>query len=163
MGPAFHRRQAAASSINVRGTALAVCALGLVALVFQLHNRSGGDHQAPSMLARMGMAAGGGGGGGGCGGASFPSCCRYVKPLPFVENRDAIGRVLEEEEMHVGVELGVQRGVYAETLLNQWTKCKRYILVRAAHQTAGLGGCRPITRLIDRSIDRWVGCWVRRM
>ena len=63
--------------------------------------------------------------------SSYPCCWRYVKPIPFVADRNDIGRMLQEEEgMATGVELGVQRGVYAETLLDKWTKCKKFILVR---------------------------------
>lgn len=123
MGPAFLRRQAAGRlAVNVRDTALVVCAVGLVTLVFQLHSRGGGSgmHDT-SILARMG---------GGSAASAAPSCCRYVKPIPYLEDRDAIGRLLEEEEgMTRGIELGVQRGAYAETILGQWTKCKQYTLV----------------------------------
>lgn len=112
MGPAYHRRKAA-GLLSVRNTALFVSAVGLVALVIQIHQRKAGG---TTMLAWTGGG----------------DCHRYVKSLPFVENRDAIGRMLEEEEgMEVGIELGVQRGVYSETILSQWTKCKKYILVRA--------------------------------
>jgi len=52
-----------------------------------------------------------------------------VKPLPFVENRDAIGRVLEEEVIAVGIELGVQRGLFTVQTLSRWTKCKHMTLV----------------------------------
>ena len=112
MGPAFLRRQAAGRlQVNVRDTALVVCALGLIALVIQIHNQDSGapgTHNT-SILARMGGAAAG----------ASSSCCRYVKPIPFLEDRDAIGRLLEEEGMASGIELGVQRGAYAETLLGQ--------------------------------------------
>lgn len=135
MGPAYHRRKAA-GLLSVRGTALFVIAVGLVALVVQIHHRKadgGMGSIGTTMLAQTAAAGGGGSGGGAC-------HHRYVKSLPFVENRDAIGRMLEEEEgMETGIELGVQRGAYAETILSQWTKCKKYILVRCMCGDVRLG------------------------
>lgn len=126
MGPAYHRCFGLLQRrLHARDAAAAVCVLGLVALVVQIHHRGGGS--AGSIMPRtsqMFAAAG-------ANPSSAASCCRYVQPIPFVANRDAIGRLLEEEGMTAGVELGVQRGGYAETLLNEWTKCTKMTLVDA--------------------------------
>lgn len=40
-----------------------------------------------------------------------------------------IGRVLEDDGMTVGMELGVQSGLYAERTLKSWTNCKHMTVV----------------------------------
>jgi hypothetical protein len=107
--------------LTARNTALAICIIGLMALVVQVHHQRSG--KSMSVLNRLSMPAGPSSLG------SSASCYRDVKPLPFVENRDAIGRVLEEEGMAVGIELGVQRGLYTEKTLSRWIKCKHMTLV----------------------------------
>ena len=125
MGSAFHRRRRRAGLLAVG------VIVGLVALaISQVRNRdSNGAMQRTGMLASAGYLS-----------PSSSCCCPYVKPLPFVAKRDDIGRLLEEEGMAVGVELGVQRGLYAEILLNQWTKCKKFILVRVRQMCEYVGG-----------------------
>jgi len=107
--------------LTARNTALAVCIIGLMALVVRVHHQRSG--KSMSIANWSSMSAGPSSLG------SSASCYRDVKPLPFVENRDAIGRVLEEEGMAVGIELGVQRGLYTEKTLSRWTKCKHMTLV----------------------------------
>lgn len=43
--------------------------------------------------------------------------------------RDDIGTFLDSLGLTVGAELGVQRGEFANTTLNGWTKCKKYYLI----------------------------------
>jgi hypothetical protein len=40
-----------------------------------------------------------------------------------------LGRILEEEDTKTGAELGVQRGVFAEKIIQQWPMCTEYLLV----------------------------------
>jgi hypothetical protein len=49
--------------------------------------------------------------------------------VPTFKSRDDLGRILEEEGMKTGAELGVQRGVFAEQTLQQWPMCTDYLLV----------------------------------
>lgn len=58
------------------------------------------------------------------------ACTTQTKPIPLMRTRDEIGTLLNREpRMFVGLELGVQRGYFAQTTLRQWKKCKKYILV----------------------------------
>lgn len=52
-------------------------------------------------------------------------------PKPFIPppKRAQIGSLLEQEGMKVGLELGVQKGIFAEETLRQWSGCERYVLV----------------------------------
>ena len=43
--------------------------------------------------------------------------------------RDDFGHILEKEKFKIGVELGVQRGHFAEKTLSGWHGCERYVLV----------------------------------
>ena len=43
--------------------------------------------------------------------------------------RDDLGKILEKQKFHVGVELGVQRGLFSATILAQWQSCTKYVLV----------------------------------
>ena len=45
------------------------------------------------------------------------------------ENRNELGTILEQRGFKVGAELGVQRGLFAETTLTQWRSAKTYLLV----------------------------------
>ena len=40
------------------------------------------------------------------------------KPVPTFKNRGSLGKILEQEKMTVGVELGVQRGLFTRGILN---------------------------------------------
>jgi FkbM family methyltransferase len=51
------------------------------------------------------------------------------KPLPPISFRTDLGRICEEEHFKVGIELGVQRGIFAEQTLKQWKSCEKYVLV----------------------------------
>lgn len=50
-------------------------------------------------------------------------------PLPTLPTRDAIGSLLQQLNMTVGAELGVQRGDFAKTTLDQWSHAETYVLV----------------------------------
>ena len=49
--------------------------------------------------------------------------------LPPLDTRNAMGTILEAEQAQVGVELGVQTGLFAATTLQHWTCNKKYYLV----------------------------------
>ena len=49
--------------------------------------------------------------------------------LPTLKTRDELGSLLESLEFHTGVELGVQRGVFAKSMLDQWKSATEYVLV----------------------------------
>eukprot|EP00890_Picochlorum_soloecismus_P006229 jgi/Picsp_1/6607/NSC_03950-R1_conserved hypothetical len=49
--------------------------------------------------------------------------------LLALERRDGIGSLLELNGFTSGAELGVQRGIFAETTLGAWPSCRKYILV----------------------------------
>lgn len=51
------------------------------------------------------------------------------KPIRPIRNREEIGNVLEEEGFKIGVELGVQRGVFTSQTLSRWKSCESYLLV----------------------------------
>ena len=51
------------------------------------------------------------------------------KPVPTFKNRGSLGKILEQEKMTVGVELGVQRGLFTRGILNSWPSCTYYLLV----------------------------------
>jgi hypothetical protein len=59
----------------------------------------------------------------------FEDSQRSKKPIRPIENRLMIAKILQEEGMKVGAELGVQRGIYAEHNLAIWTSCEKYYLV----------------------------------
>lgn len=53
-------------------------------------------------------------------------------PVPVFGSRDDLGEILEREFPHgVGVELGVQKGYFAATTLQNWKNCSSYVLVDA--------------------------------
>lgn len=57
---------------------------------------------------------------------------RAIRPL---KNRNEIGDLLQEYGLKTGIEVGVQRGLYAEILLKKWKSCTNYKLVDLwAHQ-----------------------------
>lgn len=49
--------------------------------------------------------------------------------LESVQHRYDIGNILEKRHYKVGVELGVQAGIFARAMLSRWSKCEKYILV----------------------------------
>lgn len=49
--------------------------------------------------------------------------------VPTFKYRYELGEILETERAQSGVELGVQRGVFAEQLLKRWPSCRKYVLV----------------------------------
>jgi hypothetical protein len=49
--------------------------------------------------------------------------------VPTFKGRGELGRILEEEGLQTGAELGVQRGVFAGQTLQQWPSCTDYLLV----------------------------------
>lgn len=54
---------------------------------------------------------------------------RYPKPIPTFKTRFDLGDILHDEGFEIGVELGVQRGLFAEKLLSKWKSAKLYVLV----------------------------------
>ena len=52
-----------------------------------------------------------------------------IKPLPALKTREELGGLLESLNFTSGVELGVQRGIFAEATLKNWPSCKEYHLV----------------------------------
>jgi hypothetical protein len=52
-----------------------------------------------------------------------------TNPAITFYNRDDFGSILNKEKFKIGVELGVQRGLFAETTLTDWHSCERYVLV----------------------------------
>ena len=49
--------------------------------------------------------------------------------VPIVDTRNDFGVLLESENKKVGLEVGVQSGVYSEIILNNWINCEKYILL----------------------------------
>lgn len=52
-----------------------------------------------------------------------------TKYIPPIKTRAELGKLLSSEELTVGVELGVQQGLFAMETLKTWHTCKRYYLV----------------------------------
>jgi len=51
------------------------------------------------------------------------------KGVPPFKYRNDLGAILQQENKTTGVELGVQSGVFARTILSQWISCNEYHLV----------------------------------
>lgn len=51
------------------------------------------------------------------------------KAIPPLPKRSHLGHLLESERKRSGVELGVQRGMFASEILSLWPSAKRYVLV----------------------------------
>lgn len=49
--------------------------------------------------------------------------------LPTFNYRHGIGDILQAEGARTGVEIGVQRGIFAAELLSRWPSCRKYVLV----------------------------------
>jgi predicted O-methyltransferase YrrM len=49
--------------------------------------------------------------------------------LPTLKTRDDLGSLLESLGFHTGVELGVQRGIFTKSMLDQWKSATEYVLV----------------------------------
>ena len=58
--------------------------------------------------------------------AAAPRCRQVLLPL---DTRGKLATILESEQAHVGVEIGVQAGYFAETILRQWSHNTKYYLV----------------------------------
>lgn len=55
--------------------------------------------------------------------------------VPTFKSRDDLGEVMQKEGFSVGIELGVQRGLYSRVILSKWPSCTEYHLVDLwAHQ-----------------------------
>ena len=52
--------------------------------------------------------------------------------------RDDLGRLLDDLNLSVGAELGVQEGIFANITLSNWTKCKKYYLIDVWRQLDSL-------------------------
>lgn len=53
-----------------------------------------------------------------------------TKTIPKnLSSRDEIGMLLENEKLESGIEVGVQIGIYANTLLGKWNSCKTYVMI----------------------------------
>lgn len=57
---------------------------------------------------------------------THPRCRQVLLPL---DTRGKLATILESEQAHVGVEIGVQAGYFAETILRQWSHNTKYYLV----------------------------------
>lgn len=53
----------------------------------------------------------------------------YSKPIPTFKSRNQLGFILEAEGFKTGIELGVQRGLYSNTILSHWKSAELYVLV----------------------------------
>jgi hypothetical protein len=53
----------------------------------------------------------------------------HPKPIPPFRLRQDLGEILEKEGLKFGVELGVQKGEFAEQILNRWKSATKYVLV----------------------------------
>lgn len=51
------------------------------------------------------------------------------RPVPTFKKRVELASIRNDEGMTSGVELGVQRGLFAEDMLRKWLSCKHYVLV----------------------------------
>jgi len=54
---------------------------------------------------------------------------KKFRGIPPFKKREDLGTILEQEGKKVGVELGVQKGKFAEKILRQWKSCEQYMLV----------------------------------
>jgi hypothetical protein len=55
--------------------------------------------------------------------------------VPTFKSRNDLGKIMQDEGFHIGVELGVQHGGYAHGMLSTWPNCSEYHLVDLwAHQ-----------------------------
>lgn len=64
-----------------------------------------------------------------------PKSCLPTKGLRPIKNRNELGALLEEFRFTTGVEVGVQRGWNAKTILSRWQSCAEFHLVDLwAHQ-----------------------------
>jgi hypothetical protein len=62
--------------------------------------------------------------------SSFDSCSEPIKKgVPTFTHRNHLGDILQQEQMTLGVELGVQEGYFSNELLTRWSSCKEYHLV----------------------------------
>ena len=68
--------------------------------------------------------------------------------LRVLENRCLLGNYLNELGFETGIELGVQRGTFANTTLNKWKKCKRYHLVDAWQHQSTCFGFNPFVLMV---------------
>lgn len=70
----------------------------------------------------------------GCSSLSLPTdkttlCTMGGPGVPTFKERDDLGTILQSEGFTRGLELGVQHGIYAHTILSKWHNCTEYHLV----------------------------------
>lgn len=53
----------------------------------------------------------------------------HTRPLVAPAARESLGKLLQEEGMRIGAELGVQLGLFAKDTLTSWPSCRTYYLV----------------------------------
>ncbi|KAL7501934.1 hypothetical protein ACHAXN_000082 [Cyclotella atomus] len=57
-------------------------------------------------------------------------CTMGGPPVPTFKLREDLGKILQNEENFTkGIELGVQKGMYSQAILSEWSNCKEYHLV----------------------------------
>lgn len=54
---------------------------------------------------------------------------RITPGVPTFKTRSELATILEDDGAQVGVELGVQKGIFAERILRDWHSCRLYALV----------------------------------
>lgn len=53
-----------------------------------------------------------------------------IKKIPQnISTREEIGSLLENEKFESGIEIGVQSGVYSNSIISKWNSCKTYVMV----------------------------------
>lgn len=57
------------------------------------------------------------------------SQCDTPLPIPILDSRDDLGYLLEAESKSIGVEVGVQRGIFSSIVLKAWQGARKYYLV----------------------------------
>lgn len=60
----------------------------------------------------------------------YDPCTDPIKMgVPTFRHREDLGDILQKENMTVGAELGVQKGIFTVQMLKRWPSCKEYHLV----------------------------------
>jgi hypothetical protein len=101
------------SSFNVM--VLVVLVVAALTVTFFLFNNSNSDTDSGPLASNIQSVA--------------TLCETQSKPLPVLQNRNELGALLEKEGLKVGVEIGVQRGGFAEITLGAWTSASKYYLI----------------------------------
>lgn len=55
--------------------------------------------------------------------------CRSLKFIPPFKTRAELGSILHMENKTIGIELGVQTGVFSKEILTQWKTAEKYVMV----------------------------------